>query len=366
MSSITHVGLDVHKRTITVALLEPGCCEPLKWQIAHEPTAVRRLIGKLKSRTPVACTYEAGPCGYALQRELEAAGVPCLIAAPSLIPIRYGDRIKTDRRDAGKLAEMLRAGLLTAVHPPTEDEESVRDLSRCREDAQKDLVRSRHRLSKFLLRRGWVFREGCNWSQRHRTWLNGLKFERTVDRVVFEDYLLAVEQHEARVTYLDEQLAEIAASEAYSAPVARLRCFRGISTVTAVALVAELHDIRRFRTAPQLMAYLGLVPSEQSSGDRRRRGGITKTGNSHVRRLLVETAWHYRHKPAVGIKLRKRRQGQPAQVIARADRAQQRLCKQYRRMTGRNKHHNTIVTAIARMLVGYLWETLCEVQKEAA
>ncbi len=148
--------------------------------------------------------------------------------------------------------------------------------------------------------------------------------------------------------------------------MARLRCFRGISTVTVVALVAELHDIRRFHSAPQLMSYLGLVPSEHSSGDRKRRGGITKAGNSHVRRLLIETAWHYRHKPAVGVKLKKRRHGQPPQVIARADRAQQRLCKQYRRMTGRRKHHNTIVAAIARMLVGYLWETLCEAQKEVA
>ncbi|MBU1073332.1 transposase, partial [bacterium] len=189
--------------------------------------------------------------------------------------------------------------------------------------------------------------------------LNGLKFERPADRIVFEDYLLAVEQHEARVA---ARLAEVAAAEPYRTPVARLRCFRGIDTTTALALVAELHDIRRFAGAAQLMAYLGLVPSEHSSGGNRRQGGITKTGNGHVRRLLVETAWHYRHKPSVGVKLRKRRCGQPPQVIARADRAQQRLCRQYRRMTARGKHHNTIVAAIARRLVGYLWETLREAQ----
>lgn len=366
MSSITHVGLDVHKQTIAVAMLEPGHTEPTAWQLANEPSAVRRLICKLKARLPVACAYEAGPCGYPLQRQLEAAGISCLIAAPSLIPVRCGDRIKTDHRDARKLAELLRAGLLTPVHPPTEDEEAVRDLSRCREDAQKDLVRSRHRLSKFLLRRGLVFRAGCNWSQRHRTWLNSLRFDREVDRTIFEDYLLAVEQHQARVASLDQHLDDVAASEPFRAPVARLRCFRGISTITAVALVAELHDIRRFASAPQLMAYLGLVPSEHSSGGRQRRGGITKTGNSHVRRLLIETAWHYRHKPAIGVKLGKRRLGQPPQVIARADRAQRRLCKQYRRMTDRGKHHNTVVTAIARMLVGYLWETLHEAQQEVA
>ncbi len=365
MSKITHVGLDVHKQTIAVAMLEPGQSQPTEWQLAHEPAAVRRLIRRLKACAPVACAYEAGPCGYPLQRQFAAAGVPCLIAAPSLIPVRSGDRIKTDHRDARKLAEMLRAGLLTPVHPPTEDEEAVRDLSRCREDAQKDLVRSRHRLAKFLLRRGLVFRGGCKWSQRHRTWLGGLRFDREVDRAVFEDYLLAVEQHEARVASLDRHLEEIAAGEPFGVPVARLRCFRGISSTTAVALVAELHDIRRFTTAPQLMAYLGLVPSEHSSGGRQRRGGITKTGNSHARRLLIETAWHYRHKPAIGVKLKRRRQGQPPQVIARADRAQQRLCRQYRRMTARGKHHNTIVAAIARMLVGYLWETLHEAQKAA-
>ncbi len=332
----------------------------------HEPAAVRRLIRKLKGRSPVACAYEAGPCGYPLQRQLEAAGVPCLIAAPSLIPVRSGDRVKTDHRDARKLAELLRAGLLTAVHPPTEDPEAVRDLSRCREDAQKDLVRARHRLAKFLLRRGLVFRGGCRWSQRHHTWLGGLRFEREVDRTVFEDYLLAVQRTEARVADLDRHLEEVAAGEPFRTPVAWLRCFRGISTTTAVALVAELHDIRRFATAPQLMAYLGLVPSEHSSGARQRRGGITKTGNSHVRRLLVEAAWHDRHKPAVGVKLRQRRQGQPPQVVARADRAQLRLCRQCRRMSARGKHHNTIVAAIARMLVGYLWETLHEAQQPKA
>jgi transposase len=358
MSSITHVGLDVHKRTIAIALLNAGTGELAEWQISHDPTSVRRLIRKLGERAPVACAYEAGPTGYALQRQLEAAGISCLVAAPSLIPLRQGSRIKTDHRDARKLAELLRAGLLTAVHPPTEDEEAVRDLCRCREDAQQDIVRARHRLGKFLLRRGLIFRDGHNWSQQHRYWLHGLTFERPADQIVFEDYVLAVEQQEARVAALDEQLAAVAEVEPYRTPVAHLRCFRGIDTVTALSLVAELHDVRRFTSAPQLMAYLGLVPSEHSSGGRRRQGAITRAGNRHVRRLLIETAWHYRHKPAVGVKLAKRRRGQPPAVIARADRAQQRLCRQYRRMVAKDKHHNTIVVAIARMLVGYLWETL--------
>lgn len=320
MASITHVGMDVHKQTIAVAVLAPAEAKAVQWQIQNEPVAVRRLIRQLSQRAPVACVYEAGPTGYVLQRQLEAAQIPCLIAAPSLIPVRQGDRIKTDRRDACKLAELLRAGLLTAVHPPTEDHEAVRDLCRCREDAQQDLVRARHRLGKFLRRRGLIFRGGWPWSQRHRTWLNSLRFARDAERIVFEDYIL----------------------------------------------VAELHDIRRFATAPDLMSYLGLVPSEYSSGGKRQRGGITRAGNSHVRRLLVETAWQYRHKPAVGVRLAKRRRGQPPQVIARADRAQQHLCKQYRKMAARGKHHNTIVVAIARLLVGYIWDTLRTAQPSAA
>jgi len=358
MSSVAHVGLDVHKRTIAIALLNADTGELTEWQISHDPTSVRRLIRKLGERAPVAWAYEAGPTGYALQRQLEAAGIPCLVAAPSLIPLRQGNRIKTDHRDARKLAELLRAGLLTPVHPPAEDEEAVRDLCRCREDAQQDLVRARHRLGKFLLRRGLAVRDGWNWSQQHRYWLHGLTFDRHADQVVFEDYVLAVEQQEARVAALDVQLAAVAGEEPYRTPVAHLRCFRGIDTVTALSLVAELHNVRRFTSAPQLMAYLGLVPSEHSSGGKRRQGGITRAGNTHVRRLLIETAWHYRHKPAIGARLAKRRRGQPPAAIALADRAQQRLCLQYRRMAAKGKHHNTIVVAIAGMLVGYLWETL--------
>jgi len=354
----TYVGLDTHRKSIAVAMLRPGAQEAVQWQIANEPGAVRRLIRKLQAFAPVRCCYEAGPLGYTLKRQLDAAEVPCAVVAPSLIPVRSGDRVKTDHRDARKLAGLLRAGLLTEVQPPTEAEEAVRDLCRCREDAQLDLVRARHRLNKFLVRRGLFFNDGYAWSQRHRTWLHGLKLERPADQAVFEDYLLAVEQQEARRAALDRQLKEICETAPYRKPVGVLRCFRGIATVTAVALVAELHSIRRFASAPRLMAYLGLVPSECSSGGHRRQGGITRAGNRHVRRLLIETAWHYRHKPSVGVHLRKRRQGQPPAIVALADRAQQRLCRRYRRMMMQGKHHNVIVVAIARELVGYLWAAL--------
>jgi transposase len=354
--------MDAHKKAINVAMLVPGAKQPVEWQVANEPAAIRRLAKKLVREAPgeVRCCYEAGPCGYALQRELEtAAAIICEVVAPSLIPVRPGERIKTDRKDARKLAELQRADLLTVVHPPTVDEESVRDLCRCREDAQEDLTRARHRMAKFLLRRGLIFMASKKaWGKLHREWLRGLTFEHPADHVVFGDYFLAIEQLEARVLTLAAKLAEAAQRDPYREPVAWLRCFRGIDTVTAITLVAELHDFRRFRSARELMAYLGLVPSEYSSGESRQRGSITKAGNRHARRLLVETAWHYRHRSKSGTTLRQRREGQPARVIALAERAQERLCRRYRHLVERGKPTPKVAVAIARELVGFLWGAL--------
>jgi len=361
----TFVGLDAHKDTIVVAMLQPGAVQPLEWKIVNEPGAVRRLAKKLGREAPdeVHACYEAGPCGYVLQRQLAAFGIRCAMVAPSLIPVKPGQPIKTDRRDARKLAELLRAGLLTEVHPPSEDEEAVRDLTRARDDAQCDLTRARNRLSKFLLRRGCIYCVGRKptWSQKYWGWLHGLRFERPADQIVLEDYVLAVEQTEARLEALDQQLERLSQEEPYRAPVAALRCFRGIDTVTAMALVAELHEPRRFASARRLSAYLGLVPREASSGGRRRLGGITGAGNRHVRRLLVEAAWHYRHKPQIGRALRLRRRGQPPAVLALADRALRRLTLRQRRMLYQGKHPNTVVVAIARELAGHIWSALLAV-----
>jgi transposase len=358
----TFVGMDVHRKDIAVAMLTPGERDPIEWRVANEPSAVRRMANKLQRQggSAVRCVYEAGPCGYALQRQLQALGLECDVVAPSMIPIRPGERIKTDRRDARKLAELARGSLLTIVRPPSEDEEAVRDLCRGRDDVRVDLMRARHRLGKFLLRRARVFGHGNQraWSQGHRWWLGQQSFERAAERVMFEDYLLAVEQAEARRRSLELHLEDLAREPRYAEPVSWLRCFRGIDTITAITLVAELHDFRRFRSPSQLMAYLGLVPSEYSSGPQRHRGGITRTGNRHVRRLLIEAAWHYRHKPRVGIALAQRRHGQPAHMVALADKAQQRLCRRYRRMERRGKHPTKIVVAVARELVGYLWAAL--------
>lgn len=356
----TFVGLDVHKKQIRVAMLKPTG-ELVEWTVNNEPTAVRRMARKIlrEAPGPVACCYEAGPCGYEVQRQLRAQKVDCIVVAPSLIPSKPGDRIKTDTRDARKLAELLKAGLLTEVAPPTEEEEAVRDLCRCREDAKQDLMRARHRLSKFLDRRGYRYIGGKkNWTKGHSQWLRSLRFDRSSDQATFDAYLITLEQIEERILTLETQMTTIAEQEPYREPVAWLQCFRGFRLVSALSLVAELHGFGRFRSPRQLMAYLGLTPSEYSSGEQRRQGGITKTGNSHARRLLVEAAHHYRHRPAVGTSLSRRRQGQPGWVIAHADRAMARLHRRFNGLLARSKPYNKTVTAVARELVGFLWAVL--------
>jgi transposase len=285
--------------------------------------------------------------------------VICEVVAPSLTPVKPGSRIKTDRRDARKLGELFRAGLLTEIHPPSETDEALRDLCRCRDDVRVDLLRARHRLGKFLLRRHLIYRQTKHhWGTRHVQWLEELRFDDAMSQATFDSYFLAVQQLEERQRQLDARLAEFGAQEPYRDRVAALRCFKGIDTVTAVALVAELHDFRRFRSPRQLAAYVGLVPSEHSSGEREQRGPITKSGNRHVRRLLVEAAWHHRHRPALSRPLRTRREGQPARVLAIADRAQERLAARYRRMSGAGKVHPKAIVAMARELCGYLWAVL--------
>jgi len=357
----TWVGMDAHKNSIKVAALLPGQAEPVEWTEDTTTEAVRRLGRRLQRLAPgeIRGCYEAGPTGYALQRQLRAAGIGCTVIAPSLTPVQPGVRIKTDRRDARKLAELFRAGLLTEVHPPSESDEALRDLCRCRDDVRVDLLRARHRLSKFLLRRHCLYRQTKHhWGSRHWAWLEQLRFDDPMSQATFDSYRLAVQQLEERQQQLDAQLAEFGGREPYREPVAWLRCFRGIDTVSAVCLVAELHDFRRFRSPRQLMAYVGLVPSECSSGERERRGSITKAGNRHVRRLLVEAAWHQRFRPTLSLPLRRRREGQPARVLAIADRAQERLSARYRRMSAAGKTSPKIIVAMARELTGYLWAVL--------
>ena len=357
----TFIGLDVHKRSIAVAVREPGGQGVHEERLPNEPRAVSRWAKRWKRQSGgrLVCAYEAGACGYALQRQLEGLGVACQVVAPSLVPRRPGERIKTDRRDARKLAEYLEGGHLTPVQPPTPAQEAARDLCRAREDAKQDRMRCRHRLSKFLLRRGVSYTAGRKaWTEAHRLWLTRLSFEDPSEQVVFDDYRLAVAQVDARIEALDRKIGDLAKQPAYRRAVGALRCFRGIDTLTALGLVTELHGIERFGRPRALMAFVGLVPSEASSGDRQRRGAITKAGNGHARKLLIEAAWHARHTPAIPLALRKRREGQPPEIVAMADVAQQRLHRRYWRLVQRGKPTTVAATAVARELTGFVWAAL--------
>jgi transposase len=355
----TYVGIDAHKKNLFIAMVLGNQTTPVTWQLANEPNAVRRLVRKLEREAPgpVRAFYEAGPCGYALQRQLTTPRVSGDVVAPALIPRKPGERVKTNRRDARKLVELGRAGLLTTVRPPTPEEEAVRDWCRARDDAREDLQRCRHRLGKLLLRRGLHY-PGRNWTRGHRQWIDSLEWTHTAERAVVDDYLLAIDHPEARRQELDARLAVIAECEPDRTPVGWLRCFRGIDTLSAILILAELHDFRRFSSARALMAYLGLVPGEDSSGEKHRRGRITRTGNALVRRILVETAWPYQHRPGIGVALARRRKGQPGRVIAIADKAQQRLCRRFRTLAAEHKPAPKIAVAIARELAGFLWAAL--------
>jgi transposase len=356
----TYVALDDSKRKVVVAILRPETNEPEQRELPKEPHLIRRLFQRLMREGPVRACYEAGVSGYDLYRQITACGAACQVMAPALTPRRPGQRIKTDRRDAVKLVRLFRAGELTPIHVPDEAEEGVRDLLRCREDARRDVLRWRHRLLKFLDRHGRLYVTGKNWSRRHWTWIRGQRFEVPMVQRTFEATLFALEQALARVADLDKDIAALAATEPYRTPVGWLRCFRGIDTLSAMILLAEIVDFQRFPHPRELMAYLGLVPSEYSSGEAQRRGAITKAGNTHARRVLVEAGWHYRHRPTVGGALRQRTTGQPPHIVGHAWRAQQRLHRRYRHLLGRGKRPPVAVVAVARELVGFLWAAMTQ------
>jgi transposase len=362
--TITWVGVDAHKKTLAVAVLRAGKLVE-EFTIDNDEKSIRKLVRRLERVAgggEIRICYEAGTCGYSLQRRFEATGkVVCEIIAPSLIPRKAGERIKTDRRDARKLAELNSAGLLTVVSPPTPEQESIRDLCRCREDIRADVGRCRHRLVKMLVRRGHTFVGTRLWTERHRAWLRALIFENAVDMVVIAEYTLAVEQSERRLAAIDKAIEAASKAAPYAEHVGWLRCFHGIDTTVAMIFVSELHGVERFDSPRKLAAYLGLVPSLYASGEKAQRGGITKTGNQHVRRAIVQSSWQYRHsKTNIGVKLRDRRKGQPERVLLIADEARRRLGGRYQRLTERGKSQNKIVIAIARELVGFLWAAMRE------
>jgi transposase len=368
--SIRYVGLDVHAETISVAVADQDG-EPVSLgKLPNAPQYVAKLVRKLRTggRTIRAC-YEAGPCGYVLYWQLTKLGVHCDVIAPTLVPVKSGDRVKTDKRDARKLARLYRVGELTPVWVPDAAHEALRDLVRAREAAKKDELRARHRLGKFLLRQGRRKPEGVkSWTQKHEQWLKVQRFEHHAHEITFCDYLHEVEHAGERVARLEQAIDEVveAAPEEIRAVVVALQALRGVAKVTAATIVAEVGKFSRFDKPTQLMSYSGTVSSEDSSGDRVRRGAITKTGNAHLRRVLGQAAWSYRHRPNRGADLKRRQQGLGEDVKEIAWKAQHRLHKRYWHLTNKGKDHRKVVTAIGRELLGFIWSIGVVVEQQQA
>jgi len=360
MVSIVRVGMDVHQESIRLAVMAEKVNEIGRGEIVFEdtiknnPESVRRAFKKMKKAYPrMECCYEASGCGFVLQRELAAMKIECKVVAPSLIPKSPGDRVKTDRRDAVMLAKLLWSGQLTYVHIPTKEEEEVRSLVRYRESKKEDEKRAKQRILKFLQSRGMKWEGKSNWTQKHRKWLGELEFSGSEARV-FEGLRRDLAHHSEELKEVDKEIQEIAKRPEYKERVEVLRCLKGVEVLSAMVLLAEIGDCRRFPTAQSLMSFLGLTPTEKSSGGMVHRGGITKSGNKRARRILVEAAWHYRWNTKESMTLRNRRKGQPEWVVDHSRKAQKRLSERFYALSQR-KDRRTAAVAVARELAGFVW-----------
>jgi len=358
MDNITYVGLDVHKATISVAVAESGRNGEVRQVgvIENRVEVVLKLAKRLnEGGRRLSFCYEAGPCGYGLHRLLSRCGHDCVVVAPSLIPTKAGDRVKTDRRDARMLAKLHRAGELTPIWVPDAAHEAMRDLVRARATAGRVLSKARQHLQSFLLRHEWIYRGTRAWTLAYRRWLTTVRLDHPAQQIVLQDYIHAVQDAEARLARLTGQIEELLPNWTMAPVVKALQAMRGVAQIVAVTVVAEVGDFRRFTNARQLMAYLGLVPSEHSSGGSTRRGGITKAGNVLARRVLIEGAWTYRMSARISRKLHDRNEELPTVIRDIAWKAQVRLCGRYRRLAAAGKAKVIVTTAIAREMVGFIW-----------
>jgi len=349
----TAVGLDVHATKIVAAVLDVDTGELSQFSMSGDAGSAAGFCAGLPR--PARVAYEAGPTGYGLARELAKRGVECVVAAPSKIPRASGDRVKTDRRDAEHLVRLLLAGKLHPVRVPGDEEEALRDLVRAREQVRVDLMRWRHRLSKLLLRHGIRFDDGRAWTDRHRAWLATVTLAWPAAQLTLVDCQGAIDALCHRRDQLEREIVALLPTSPWAVQLGRLRCLRGVDTLTAVGLCAEIGDFERFAKAEQLMSYVGLTPSENTTGEKRRLGAISKTGSGHARRLLVEAAWHYRKAPTIGKTLSDRQAGQPPEAVAVAWSAQRRLHRTWTRLEARAKRRTVIAVAAARELAGFCW-----------
>jgi len=351
-----YAGLDVHKDSIVISVFLNNEREPLfEKKVAGDGKKASEVLLRLQGKGRVIACYESGCTGFTLQRYLISKGIQCLIAATSRIPRRPGDRIKTDKRDARNLAKLLRAGEITAIQIPSIDDEAARDYIRSRDDIKGELKRSRQRLLSFILRHGYRYSTTNYWTLKHRKWLKELSLNHPLLQETFKLYYYHIEELEEKLILIDDKIKTLAQSDRYIKWVNALRCFKGIDYLTALSLICETSDYRRFSTAESFMSYLGLVPGEHSSGNKRIQGGITKTGNTHLRRLLIEASWHYRHKGPAGKRVTARRKGQPQEYIAYADKALRRLQNKFSKIVYREKPKQVAATAVARELAGFVW-----------
>jgi transposase len=355
MTLTNFVGLDVHKDSIAISVAHDDEAPRDLGIIPSDPLRLLKKLDKLGPRDSIKCCYEAGPTGYGLYRRLEAASIKCLVVAPSLVPGKPGDRVKTDRRDASKLARYLRSGDLTPVWVPDGSTEALRDLVRARYAATRELMAARHRLSKFLLRHERKYTSGSSWTGKHLEWIRKQKFEHQAQGHVLRETLMTVEESGARIARYDSQIEEEARASSLWPLVHALQALKGVQLLTAASIASELGELKRFDSARRLMAYVGLVCSEYSSGMTTRRGTITKTGNGNLRRIIIEAAWAYRHPPRKSRQLEKRTEGIDPEIKAIGWHAQDRLHRRLRRLLGRGKLPQVAITAVGRELLGFVW-----------